>query len=101
MHEKKKQKRTVIAYCRVGTKEQIDNPNAKYMKEWTKMCQAYCDKIDAKLLFVNQNHFGCEMPDGELRRICADELAVLAATKQLFSVKLSGAKMKMWSTSCE
>ena len=77
------------------------NPNAKYMKEWTKMCQAYCDKIDAKLLFVNQNHFGCEMPDGELRRICADELAVLAATKQLFSVKLSGAKMKMWSKSCE
>lgn len=82
LHEKKKQNRTVIAYCRVGAKEQIDNPNAKYMKEWTKMCQAYCDKIDAKLLFVNQNHFGCEMPDGELRRIYADELAVLVATKR-------------------
>lgn len=56
------------------------------------MCQAYCDKIDAKLLFVNQDHFGCEMPRDELRHICADEFAVLVVAEQLFSAGLSGEK---------
>lgn len=36
-----------------------------YMKEWTEICQAYCDKVGAELLFVNLSDFGCEMPNGE------------------------------------
>lgn len=53
-----------------------------YMKEWTEICQAYCDKVGAELLFVNLSDFGCEMPNGELRHINADELAELLATEQ-------------------
>ena len=74
-----------VAYCRVGTKEQLMTDSEKrYMKEWTEICQAYCEKVGAELLFVNQGDFGCEMPTGELRHIYADELAVLLANEEPF-----------------
>lgn len=73
-------------YLRVGTKEQLmSDSERKYMMEWTEICHAYCDKVGAKLLFVNQGDFGCEMPTGELRHIYADELAVLLAAEQPFT----------------
>ena len=83
------------AYFRVATKEQLDDADSKYMKEWTEICQAYCDKVGAELLFVNMGDFGCSMPNGELRHIHADELAVLLATEQPFCEESSGPKMTM------
>ncbi len=54
-----------------------------YMAEWKAICKAYCDKVGAELLFVNEDSFGCEMPSGELRHIHADELeALLKANKR-------------------
>ena len=47
----------------------------QYMKEWTEICAAYCEKVGAELLFVNLSDFGCMMPDGDLQHIHADELA--------------------------
>lgn len=80
MSEKKSPK--AFAYCRVGTKEQLmSDSEKKYLKEWTDICKAYCEKVGAELLFVNQGDFGCEMPTGELRHIYADELAVILATE--------------------
>lgn len=46
----------------------------QYMVEWTEICAAYCKRIGAELLFVNIRDFGCQMPDGSLRHIDADEL---------------------------
>ena len=54
----------------------------QYMKEWTEICEAYCKKVGAELLFVNISDFGCEMPDGELRHIHADELAELLENEE-------------------
>lgn len=56
--------------------------DAAYMREWTAICEAYCKKVGAKLLFVNMSDFGCEMPNGELRHIDADELAELLDIQQ-------------------
>lgn len=81
----KERNQQAAAYCRVGTKEQLmSDSDRKYMKEWTDICKAYCDKVGAELLFVNQGDFGCSMPTGELRHIYADELAVILATEQPF-----------------
>lgn len=49
----------------------------QYMKEWTAICKAYCDKVGAELLFVNLSDFGCMMPDGELCHINSEKLAEL------------------------
>ena len=46
----------------------------QYMKEWTEICAAYCEKVGAELLFVNLSDFGCMMPNGETQHIYADEL---------------------------
>jgi len=46
----------------------------KYMAEWESICQAFCKKIGAKLLFVNINNFGYEDKDGNLVHMYADEL---------------------------
>lgn len=48
--------------------------DARYMEEWTEICKAYCDKANAKLLFVNIDSFGCEYSDGTMKHIYADEL---------------------------
>lgn len=53
-----------------------------YMKEWTEICAAYCKRVGAELLFVNEGDFGCEMPNGELRHIYADELEELLNADQ-------------------
>ncbi len=53
-----------------------------YMKEWTEVCAAYCKRVGAELLFVNESDFGCEMPNGELRHIYADELEALLNADQ-------------------
>ena len=79
------QKQQTAAYFRVGSKEQLmSEQDRKHLKEWTEICQVYCDKVGAELLFVNQVDFGCMMPNGELRHIYADELAVILAADQPF-----------------
>ena len=83
--DKKSQKQKVAVYFRTATEEQLAEPQTKYMKEWTEICQAYCDKVSAELLFVNLSDFGCEMPNWELRHINADELAELLSTEQSFT----------------
>ncbi|MGN1155991.1 MAG: hypothetical protein ACI4TK_07425 [Agathobacter sp.] len=47
----------------------------EYMSEWKAICKAYCKKVGAELLFVNEDSFGCEMPNGEMRHIHYEELA--------------------------
>lgn len=84
MNERNKQEQNAAVYFRAATREQISPSDSQYMKEWTEICQAYCDKVGAELLFVNMSDFGCEMPNGELRHIDADELAVLLTTEQPF-----------------
>lgn len=75
-----------VAYLRVATKEQlISDLDRKNLKDWSEVCQAYCNKVGAELLFVNQGDFGCQMPNGELRHIYADELAVILAIEQPFA----------------
>lgn len=94
---KMSEKKDIAAiYCRFATEQQANDSDSKYMKDWTEICQAYCDKVGAELLFVNMGDFGCAMPSGELRHIHADELAVLLATEQPFSAEPSGMEMKMW-----
>lgn len=86
MNNKKNQNSTAVGYFRVATKEQLmSDQDRKYLKEWTGICQAYCDKVGAELLFVNQADFGCMMSNGELRHIYADELAVILAAEQPFT----------------
>lgn len=80
-----------VAYLRVATKEQlISDQDRKNLKDWSEVCQAYCNKVGAELLFVNQGDFGCQMPNGELRHIYADELAVILATEQPFGQEEQG-----------
>lgn len=91
MSNKKNKNPQAVAYLRVATKEQLmSDQDRKYLKEWTGICQAYCDKVGAELLFVNQGDFGCAMPNGELRHIYADELAVILATEQPFGQEEQG-----------
>ena len=86
MSKQKNQKPQAAVYLRVATEEQLmSDEDRKYMKEWTEICQAYCDKVGAELLFVNQADFGCEMPNGELRHIDAQELAVILTNEQPFT----------------
>lgn len=45
--------------------------------EWKLVCETWCKKVGAELLFVNSDNFGCQTPNGELLHIYADELAEL------------------------
>lgn len=56
--------------------------NQAYMNEWTSICKAYCKKVGAELLFVNIDNFGCQMPDGSLHHIYADELAEILSKEK-------------------
>lgn len=49
-------------------KESTDNT------EWIEICKAFCKKIGAELLFVNDDNFGYETKDGQLVHMYADEL---------------------------
>lgn len=85
MSNKKNQNPQAFGYFRVATKEQLmSDQDRKFLEEWTDICQAYCDRVGAELLFVNPGDFGCIMSNGELRHIYADELAVILATEQPF-----------------
>ena len=93
--EKKKQNEVVDP--RTSTEEQPPESQSNYMKEWTEICQAYCNKVGAELLFVNLSDFGCEMPNGELRHIDANELAELLGIDQSIDLEdASGPELKMF-----
>lgn len=49
--------------------------HSKYMEEWTAICEAFCKKIGAELLFVNLDNFGYMTKDGQTVHMYADELA--------------------------
>lgn len=69
---------------------QEDLTDDRYKSEWYKVCEAYCKKVGAELLFVNEGDFGCEMPDGEFAHIYADELqAILEVEDNQHSLKLT------------
>lgn len=51
--------------------------NETYIKEWEQICAAYCQKVNAELLFVNTDNFGVQYKDGSFRHIYADELALM------------------------
>ena len=57
-----------------GVKETIVESDDKYMEEWRSICEAFCKKIGAKLLFVNTDNFGYSDKDGNLVHMYADEL---------------------------
>lgn len=52
----------------------LNEEDDKYMKEWKEICQTFCNKIGAELLFVNSDNFGYQTKDGELVHMYADEL---------------------------
>ena len=56
-------------------KNNISKSDSKYMKEWTAICEAFCNKIKADLLFVNIDNFGYMTEDGKTVHMYADELA--------------------------
>lgn len=100
MSKENKETPKAFGYFRVATKEQLmSDQDRRYMEDWSNICQAYCEKVGAELLFVNQGDFGCEMPNGELRHIYADELAALLANEQPFTSQdnePSGPELKMF-----
>lgn len=53
----------------------LNKADEKYMQEWREVCQEFCNKIGAELLFVNSDNFGYETKDGQLVHMYADELA--------------------------
>lgn len=42
--------------------------------EWKTICTEWCKQNNAKLLFVNDGDFGCELENGKLMHIYYDEL---------------------------
>lgn len=57
-----------------GVKETITEADDSYMKEWRSICEAFCKKIGAELLFVNTDNFGYTDKDGNNVHMYADEL---------------------------
>lgn len=56
-------------------KNNMRRSDSKYMEEWTAICEAFCKKINAELLFVNLDNFGYMTKDGQTVHMYADELA--------------------------
>jgi len=48
----------------------------KDMADWKKICKAYCKKIGAELIFVNDYSFGYERK-GQFVKLTVDDLAEL------------------------
>lgn len=44
------------------------------MPEWKSICEAFAKKIDAKLLFVNEQSCGVGYKDGSFQHIYVDEM---------------------------
>lgn len=42
--------------------------------EWEEVCEAFCKKVGAELVFVNSDSFGIRTKDDALMHIYADEL---------------------------
>ena len=57
--------------------------DTKNMQDWKDVCQAFCKKIGAELLFVNSDNFGYETKDGQLVHMYADELEKYLKTHNL------------------
>lgn len=55
-------------------KNNLDETDDKYMEEWRSICEAFCKKIGAELLFVNTDNFGYMDKDGNTVHMYADEL---------------------------
>ena len=52
---------------------EINKEDQNY-EEWKQICEIFCKKIGAELLFVNSDSFGYEDKDGRLIHMYADEL---------------------------
>ena len=61
----------------------LNEADEKYMQEWREICQTFCNKIGAELLFVNSDNFGYEAKDGQLVHMYADELEKYLKTHPL------------------
>jgi len=44
------------------------------IKEWTKICEAFAKKLNAKLVFVNDTSCGLEMSDGKMWHCSVEEM---------------------------
>lgn len=47
----------------------------RQMREWREICVAFAKRFGYKLLFVNEESCGVELPDGQFKHIYADEMA--------------------------
>ena len=47
----------------------------KQMEDWKQICQAFANKFEYKLLFVNEDSCGVELKDGSFKHIYAEEMA--------------------------
>lgn len=54
--------------------EPLNEADDAYMKEWRSICEAFCKKIGAELLFVNSDNFGYTDKNGNNVHMYADEL---------------------------
>ena len=46
----------------------------KDMGEWTRICEAFAEKMKAKLLFVNETSCGLEFPGGKFWHCNVDDM---------------------------
>lgn len=51
-----------------------------YMEEWRLVCERFCERVGARLVFVNSDNLGAEFPDGTMRHMYAGEMASMLAT---------------------
>lgn len=57
-----------------GLVKPLNEADDAYMKEWRSICEAFCKKIGAELLFVNSDNFGYTDKNGNNVHMYADEL---------------------------
>lgn len=60
---------------------EINKEDKNYL-EWHQVCEAFCKKIGAELLFVNSDSFGYEDKNGNLIHMYADELEQYLKTEK-------------------
>ena len=60
---------------------EINKEDRAYL-EWYQVCEAFCKKIGAELLFVNSDSFGYEDKNGNLIHMYADELEQYLKTEK-------------------
>lgn len=47
----------------------------KQMEDWKAICEVFAKRLGYKLLFVNEESCGVELPDGQFKHIYAEEMA--------------------------